>query len=409
MNLLFATVSFVAAYLLAAVLGQLALIPWQRSTGCHWTERARRLYPLRVGVVVNPLLFAATAAVTLQLIQGQATGQWLPSALAAWMGAVASGYLVDRQLWSDLTFKSWLNQSILYWVFFRAGFFLAAAAFLMMPARIGWQTYAITGALLLILISLAAGLSLEFLRWARLIRAAPANLHRLATVAAERAGGKLRNVWMTPGPLANAFALLPMNDMLFSDRLVQIMSDEELETICAHEAAHLTESKWVFFGRVMGLLALCPLVSFVPVSNEFGLRGALVLLGVTITLVLLPRWLARRMEKRADAAAASHAVLPAVYARALEKLYEANQMPAVMPKRSRLPHPDLYDRMLAAGVTPAYDRPRSPSRVSWTTFLLSTVLGMLIVVNFSAHPPRTDVPASEPPQQEPAESLSEQY
>jgi len=57
------------------------------------------------------------------------------------------------------------------------------------------------------------------------------------------------------GPLATAFALLPMNDMLFSRRLLEVMSDEELESICAHEAAHLAESKWTFSGRLLGALA----------------------------------------------------------------------------------------------------------------------------------------------------------
>jgi hypothetical protein len=35
------------------------------------------------------------------------------------------------------------------------------------------------------------------------------------------------------------------------------------------------------------------------------------------------------------------------------KLYQANEMLAVMPKK-RMPHPHLYDRMVVAGVTPDF-------------------------------------------------------
>ena len=379
MSLLFVVASFAAAYLLSSVLNQLALFFWQRGRGDHWTERARRLYPVRVATMINPLLFAAAAAITIQLLRGEATILWLPSTLAAWLGAVAAGYVIDHLIWPGLSFKKWASQFVLYWMFFRAGLFLTAIAFFMMPPRLGWQTWVIIGTLVMLIISLAAGFTTKILSWTRLIQLAPAHVNNIAARAAARAGAKLRKVWINQGTLANAFALLPMNDMLFSDRLLQIMSDEELESVCAHEAAHLTESKWVFCGRLLGTLALCPLTLFVPVAHEFGLRGVLLLLAATIALVVLPRGLARRMEQRADAAAAHQAIAPAVYARALEKLYEANLIPAVMPKRSRLPHPDLYDRMLAASVTPSYERPRSPGRMSWTTYLLSCVLGFLIV------------------------------
>jgi sterol desaturase/sphingolipid hydroxylase (fatty acid hydroxylase superfamily) len=38
--------SFGAAFLLAWGLNWLALIPWRRSAGKHWTERARLLWPV---------------------------------------------------------------------------------------------------------------------------------------------------------------------------------------------------------------------------------------------------------------------------------------------------------------------------------------------------------------------------
>jgi hypothetical protein len=48
----------------------------------------------------------------------------------------------------------------------------------------------------------------------------------------------------------------------------------------------------------------------------------------------------------------------------LEKIYQANQLPAVM-RGNNMVHPHLYDRMLAAGVTPDYPRPQPPGRMAW--------------------------------------------
>jgi Zn-dependent protease with chaperone function len=75
-------------------------------------------------------------------------------------------------------------------------------------------------------------------------------LNWLALIPWRRSGGahwteRARRLYPTRIPIAQAFALLPMKDMLFSEPLLQVLTDEELESVCAHEAGHLTESKWV--------------------------------------------------------------------------------------------------------------------------------------------------------------------
>jgi hypothetical protein len=67
------------------------------------------------------------------------------------------------------------------------------------------------------------------------------------------------------------------------------------------------------------------------------------------------------MEVRADLFGSSVYEDKSIYARALAKLYQANEMPAVMP-RKRMPNPHLYDRMVVAGVTPDFPRPDRPAR-----------------------------------------------
>ena len=81
----------------------------------------------------------------------------------------------------------------------------------------------------------------------------------------------------------------------------------------------------------------------------------------------------------ADKVATENAVNAMTYARALERIYETNQMPAVM-RSNRTIHPHLYDRMLAAGVTPQYPRPMRPSGWSWNGMIAWAILFVLLAL-----------------------------
>jgi hypothetical protein len=89
--------------------------------------------------------------------------------------------------------------------------------------------------------------------------------------------------------------------------------------------------------------------------------------------------LGRRLEVRADSTASQHQEEAGVYAQALERLYEMNHMPAVMPNNKTV-HPHLYDRLLAAGMTPAYPRPAKPETLSWHGAIMRFVFWVLLFV-----------------------------
>ncbi len=91
-------------------------------------------------------------------------------------------------------------------------------------------------------------------------------------------------------------------------------------------------------------------------------------------------WTGRAMEKRADRIAKNNEGTDLAYAQALEKIYVANHMPAVNPKSNVAVHPDLYDRMIAAGITPDYPRPEPPSTWALTGILGTTSTVLLIVI-----------------------------
>src|SRR5262245_63868542 len=109
MILLWMAGGFGAGLILSAGLNWMALIPWRKTAGQHWTERARKLYPARVAAVLNPWVIAFNVALGLELM-GQPRSTDLAAAGAAWFGAGLGGYFVDREIWPGLTFKSWFGQ-----------------------------------------------------------------------------------------------------------------------------------------------------------------------------------------------------------------------------------------------------------------------------------------------------------
>ena len=139
----------------------------------------------------------------------------------------------------------------------------------------------------------------------------------------------------------------------------------------ADELAHLREPRRLVWARasrhfLIGVYAALVAASARPLPGSFGPLALMWgMLGATILLIVgltLSNRLSLKMEHRADAQATESQVSPGVYARALEKLYQANLVPAVL-RSKRMTHPHLYDRMIQAGVTPDYARPGASSAV----------------------------------------------
>jgi hypothetical protein len=107
-----------------------------------------------------------------------------------------------------------------------------------------------------------------------------------------------------------------------------------------------------------------------------------------VVVALIFSVLSRRMEARADHGPRDGRT----YARALERVYAANLIPAVLPGRGAS-HPHLYDRLLAVGVTPDYPRPAAP-RVRGVLFALFGSLYLYLLAPYLLAT-QQDEPASE--------------
>jgi Zn-dependent protease with chaperone function len=174
-------------------------------------------------------------------------------------------------------------------------------------------------------------------------------------------------VWILPSYVCNAVALPQIRQLIFTDRLLSIISTEQTKASCAHEFGHLRESRKLLFVRVLLLVLFFTVIFIRPfLAVEYDNQHVLRMLVIYFIFMWLNIFFAgrmtRQMEIRADKAMLENQMDTAIYARALALVYEANQMPAVMPRRSRGPHPDLYDRMIAAGLTPDFPKPSSPKR-----------------------------------------------
>jgi Zn-dependent protease with chaperone function len=246
-----------------------------------------------------------------------------------------------------------------------------------------------------ILVAMALGVGIHLgwgwrrgLRLAGVIRPASDRLLQVTGRAAEEAGITPRGVEQVSLPMANALAFVVDRKIGVTDAALAVLDDEELAAICAHELGHLAESKWVAWTRVSGGFVFGAFLAMVegaagPILGSYGPTVALsTLLGGLVVLILslgAVRRIARGMEHRADDRAAGSEAAPGVYARALEKIYRTNLVPVVV-RSKRMVHPHLYDRMVAAGVTPEYPRPAPPPRwqaaaMLWTV-LLTVVAGV---------------------------------
>jgi Zn-dependent protease with chaperone function len=360
---------FSAGWLMAVAANWVGLIRWRRAVAAHWTERARLLYPVRITAVLNMFLIPGTLNQLHFALFPQVAQWWAAGAIASFLGAVLGCYHLAQEMFPQLNLPNWLLHVAVAW---GIRFFVlvpAIAAGLLMPIDVGPKALLITAGYIAVHFANQGGMLIRWLRLIRVLKSPSVRLKMIVTNVAARADVLVRATWQFGGVMANAFAFPLTRELAFSDRLLNICNDEEISAVCAHEMAHLGEPNIVLAGRLIGSLSLFPFIFITPLLNRLAAAGLILAFLGVISISLFARWLTRRMEKRADRLASTTTTTnEGVYASALEKMYRENQIPAVNASR-RLPHPDLYDRMLGAGVKPDYPRPDRPKRITLVGWL----------------------------------------
>ena len=358
---------------------QLALIPWRRARDAHWTERARLLWQARI--TTGLLIFTAPAPLAAAQVSlfPELPLTYLYTALAGFVGAAFGYWPMTRAIFPQIQFAGWLSNLVtgLLLRMFTLGILVAAGIF--MPAELDWTAIVITAAVVAATLWAVFGGMLRLLRWIGHLTPPPDRLALIVTDVAVRMGVPLPRVWLYRAFGANAIAFPVIHTLVVTEGAMEALSDEELGAVCAHEFAHLNESRAVILARILSSFVLLPAIFLKPAHHAWD-GGGWFAIGATlfISSKLITKF-RHRMEKRADSVATVHeGESPGTYARALERIYEINQVPAVIA--GTLSHPNLYDRLLAAGVTPAYPRPAPPKRMTWPYALVMLLLMVSVFV-----------------------------
>jgi Zn-dependent protease with chaperone function len=374
-------ITLLAASLVPALLVQLALIPWRRLPEEPWTERARRLHSIRHAHNAWILILPFTAIVVHLRFHPEAS---MPAMLvAAILGATLSGRPLDHAVFPSFEFKAWLKSAFVHSLLRLGWVFLVLFFAVAMPTRWSFAQLGWAAAFLIASGALSAGLLHRLLLALGAFYPAGPRVSRLVQECAEETGVPVKSVWEFPSPGAFAAALIAQRALMFSSTTATEHDDDELRAICRHELAHLNEGPALHILRIAQTpLSLLPFVFTPSFVAAMGTAGILPPLLLWLLLLRIFTRLSLRLEKRADEAARQGAESPA-YARALERLHRRNLMPAVLAPRTARTHPDLYDRMLAAGVTPNYPRPDPPSDHHWLQ-LLGLALNVATVLAWMA-------------------------
>ena len=375
---------FVVALLVALAVNCLGLYSVRKMENAHWTERARKLFPIRRSAGMNVWLISGLGFAAACVFFPSDSDSWTFSMIVAtWIGAFLGTFPLVKKLFPEFSFFGWLKYSFSTWALRLGSVTITLIVATLMPEELGWRTIVLAGVVLSFQIALQYGLWL----WigSKFGAFEPAkDSEKIAEIVRQTSGRMqipYRSVWKWRTPVGYA-AVFPLGrDLIFSEGLLRTHPDEEVAAICAHELAHLTETRGTHRARLLASLTFFPFIFLRPAINLIGpLGAALVWLPIPLAGIFI-RKLGRKMEVRADSVASKNQESEGVYARALERLYRNNQMPAVMPGKRQV-HPHLYDRLLAAGVTPDYPRPKAPASISWTSGLMILVLVLFLTVVF---------------------------
>lgn len=357
----------------------LLLRRWRKATSLHWTEQARILYPISTTAKTNLWFIPALITMACEILWPDRV-YWGIDAIAAWIGNYLSNYPYEKSLFPQFTFRSWISSSILAWGLRFYFYGLLVLAGLIMPPDFGWITWIIFVLAFIHILLIAHGsVVVWFYCKTGSFKQPDERTLRIVTEAAKQSNTVFRHVWIFDSPISYGAAMIGTKDLLFSNSLVEYLSDDELSSICHHEFAHLGELLSVKIRRFSAYLSFLPLVLAIPMVHRYSMTGLALLLLPFLIIVWISNRLSRKMEVRADSIASSKQVSEGVYARALEKLYRNNHTPVVMSRKD-LPHPHLYDRMINAGLTPDYPRPKPPKGTTWPQLFLIIIIMILFFV-----------------------------
>jgi Zn-dependent protease with chaperone function len=358
----------------------------------HWTERARRLaIRYRVWgvsgmlVLICSLLLGSQVVGPLQVISAKGMVVTMGTLLLVQFIWLYWRFNIRHQLPHNSLgrhFSLWIINLLVLYSYLPIAVLMA----ILIPSKGDGMVIGISVGLTLIFFG-SYIFRLSMFRALGFVQAAPERLAEVVKRAAEKAGHQPKQVYLIDTRWANAYAYPLQNELMFSSKALQVLNDDELETIASHEIAHLKEGGTRLPLMFANYALYAVLGTWHPIVNQWGAPGMAIGIVLALALQKLAQPFTRDREHSADDHATHHVHDETVYARALENLYRFNLTPVVTDTR-RFTHPDLYDRMEAAGLPPNYPRPEPanmnrPKRIQFFLVLILLTQGPLFTGLFS--------------------------
>jgi Zn-dependent protease with chaperone function len=354
----------------------LALKPWRRARALHWTEQARVSYPVRVGAANNLWAIPAVMVTGSLLLRMDYMPRWWLVGLFAIAGTVTGTIHMGKELFPRLNAPDYFRNLILGWLMRLVVWSVFVASAATMPRELNLRAGIGFLAVVLFLIAWSYDGWLRVGKLFGLVAPADEELCRVVDDVSRKVGIPVRSVLLLKSDMCAAYALATTGTLLFSTRLLKVLNAGELRAVCSHELAHLSESRVIVLLRHAAWFYFLPWVLIKPVFASYGSAGVSLLVLVSLSVQQIMLRVNRSLEKRADKMATESQEEAGVYARALEAVYRDNLIPAVISRRQT--HPDLYDRMLSAGITPDYPRPKPAESLAANGWFFLIVFGVLV-------------------------------
>lgn len=374
--LLFAAAGLAAGF--AFIGNWLALRPWRKVRGCHWTEQARLYYPAGKAAATNMWAVPAAFVLASVLLEWDQMPHWSLVGLFGVLGTIVGSIPMSREVFPRIDSRTLLRLALQGWTIRLFGWAVLLAAAIAMPDQLNRDAALILcGAVLFVLLWGYDGW-IRIGKWIGYIEPADEKLRSMALEVSVKLNVPVRQVLLIKAERAQAYALPATKTVMFTSRILEILTADELRVVCAHEYGHLAESRAVILFRHLRLFQFLPFILSKPLVLSFGSVGFVIPI---VTMLAVQQIMARAshwLEKRADKVAVETETERGVYARALAKLYEDALVPAVLQKGQT--HPNLYDRMIAVGITPDFPKPKPAETTAANGWLVAALVGILAVM-----------------------------
>ncbi len=347
---------------------------WRAASEAHWTERARLAFApgqaqLWFGAVFPPAL-AVIGTSALQVFAGMSSPDpmvvfWI----AGLSGVLVARYRFVRECWgARVNLRNWVSGIVVLVVTMASHWVVLVFTVNLMPEKLGTKSFLVFTGALLAQLCLLIGDTAYLLRWLRIAHLAPAHVIAMVEGLCTEMGvkGKVK-VYVFEWAQVNALASIVHHWVGFSSEMIKALSLEELRSIAAHELGHLLEPAWLRWIRIIQKFSYLPTVFIFMYGGRYGFFfGFLAVLAIMAANKRVVLYGEKRADRLQSAASQSE-----VYMSAMVKLHELNLQPAVMPGKQT--HPDLYERLIAAGIQPDFPRPPAPSKRKplWTALGMS--------------------------------------